>query len=173
MEAGIVFNDFVEKDGRIYVNLISQGLTGQEWINKFESEGRILSSEVKIILRSKAFIPTNGVIYKLVIIRGAQFAYGERTIANVRELAYSKGYFKARLEIACLLRELISDDKAKKMSLYSLAVVSTHAGKEFTRILGFDIDDNPNSLQTYCVKDILRWRRSTGFVFSTSKTKCK
>ena len=62
-------------------------------------------------------------------------------------------------------------DKAKEMFLHSLVIVSTHAGKEFTNILGFDVDAIPNSLQTYCVKDILRWRRSTGFVFSTKKIK--
>ena len=164
-------NVFTQKGDMLYVNLVSCGLTGQQWIDRFESEGRNLSPEVKAVLNSKEFIPTSGVVYELVIILGKHFEYGERTVSTVREFAYSSGFFKARLEVACLLRNLISDDKAKEMFIHSLAIVSTHAAKEFTRILGFDVDDAPNSLRSYCVKDVFRWRRSTGFVFSIKKIK--
>ncbi|MFZ4631648.1 MAG: hypothetical protein ACOYL8_00395 [Patescibacteria group bacterium] len=164
-------NVFTQKDDMVYVNLVSFGLTGQQWIEKFESEGRKLSSEVKTVLNSKEFIPTAGVIYELIIILGKHFEYGERTISTVREFAYSSGFFKARLEVACLLRNFVSDDKAKEMCIHSLSIVSTHAGKDFTRILGFDVDESPNSLKSYSVKDVLRWRRSTGFVFSIKKIK--
>lgn len=166
-------NFFKEKDGLIYVNLISNGLTGQEWIDKFEIEGRNLPSEVKMILTSKAFIPTSGVVYKLVIILGKNFLYGERTVSAVREFAYQKGFYKARLEVTCLLRDLLSDDDLRERFLRTIVVVSTHAGKKFTHVLDFDTYNSPNSLGAHCVKDIFRWQRSTGFVFSTSKIKSK
>lgn len=167
----VVLNLFTEKDDMIYVNIVSNGLTGQEWINKFESEGRNLSKEVKTVLNSKEFISTNGVVYNLVIVLGKHFQYGERTVSNVREFAYSKGFYKTRLEVACLLRDLLSDDKMRDIFLRALIIVSTHAGKEFTQILDFDVDEKNTSFQAHCVKDVMRWRVSSGFVFSTKKIK--
>ncbi len=168
----LMLNEFTEKDDiMIDVNLLSNGLTGQGWVNKFETEGRELSEEVKKILTSQAFVPTKGVIYKLVIIRGKTFEYGGRTVSTVREYAYSKGFFKARLEIACLFRDLLSDEKMREMRLYSLVVVSTHAKKKNTKLLMIDIDGAPNTLMAHCVKEMRMFRRSTGFVFSTEKTK--
>lgn len=161
-------NVFVEKDGLIYVHLPSPKLSGLEWIERFKSKGIELDPRVEAILLSKRFVPTNNV-YKLVIILGSKFQYGNRTISVVREYAYSNGLFKVTLEAACILRDLLSDDKAREMFMYSMVAVSTHAKKEFTNVLGFDVDEKPNSLQTYCVKEILRWRHSTGFVFSEHK----
>jgi len=164
------FNVFIEKGHLMYINLTSPGISGLEWIDKFKTKGINLDPQVKAILRSKKFVPTNN-IYELVIIRGSHFDYRERTIANVREFAYSSGFFKVTLEVACILRYLLSDDKAKENFLHSLVAVSTHAKKEFTNVFGFDVDEKPNSLQTYSVKEVLRWRRSTGFVFSEHKIK--
>lgn len=155
-------------DDKIYVSFRSPGISGAEWFEKLKSHGIEIEPDVESILKSKGFVPTKN-DYKLVIIVGSKFQYGNRTISFVREHAYRRGLFKVTLEAACILRYLFSDDDLKEMFLHSLVAVSTHAKKEFTNVLGFDVDDKPNSLKTYCVKEILRWRRSTGFVFSEHK----
>jgi len=112
-EIPVILNVFTEEDGIISIDLAACKLTGQGWIDRFKNKGIDLGPKVEKILLSKMFVPTDNV-YRLVIIRGSKFHYGERTISVVREYAYSNGYFKATLEVACLLRDLISDEKAKE-----------------------------------------------------------
>src|SRR3989338_3860444 len=50
-----------EHGGVIYFSVTSDGTTGEQWIERLENKGFLLSEYVKSVLRSSDFHPTSGV----------------------------------------------------------------------------------------------------------------
>lgn len=55
--------------GDISFEVVSNGMTGEEWIKHLEAKGVVIGDWAKALLRSDRFRPTNGVRYQVRILR--------------------------------------------------------------------------------------------------------
>lgn len=77
-----------------------------------ESSGRKVSSLAKDVMSKPEFIATKGKTYRLVVIRGDEFATdAERTTANIRAEAVRRRYLEPPAEVAALLRKKYTQEE--------------------------------------------------------------
>lgn len=60
---------FLEKNHAVYLSLASDGTTGEQWVDRLEGQGKILSIEVQHLLKSPKFEITKGQKLNLVILK--------------------------------------------------------------------------------------------------------
>jgi len=153
------------------ITLTSDGTTGEQWISRLEGKGYCVSDYAKFLLRSRAFVPTTGVIYRAPIIKGSEFKDGERLTARIREVAAGRGYATPSPEVACLLREKLSDEELKAMGLWWLVVmhkpISGPDGNP--NLLGVFRDCVGRELSAFYGKPDCVWSREGGFAFVVSQ----
>src|SRR3989344_310817 len=106
-----------------YITLTSDGTTGEQWVTRLEKQNFRLGDYAKQVLRSSAFVPTTGVNYRVAIIKGTEFQDEERVTSHLREVAASRGYATPHPEVACLLREKLSDQELEAMGLWWLVTM--------------------------------------------------
>jgi len=111
-----------EEDGVIYFEVTSNGKTGPEWIEYLESKGFRLSKWAKDVLLSPEFKPTNGVTYRIVVLKGTLFTDSNRITRKIREEAERRKLEKPPAEVACLIRNAFSDEELVAMGLWWLVV---------------------------------------------------
>lgn len=111
-----------EENGVIYFEVISDGTTGPAWIERLEKKGFRLSKWAKDLLNSKDFKPTSGVTYKVAVLKGTMFTNDERITSKIRVEAERRKLEKPNAEIACLIREMFSDEELEAMGLWLIAV---------------------------------------------------
>lgn len=107
-----------EEDGVIYFWVTSDGTTGPQWIKRLEGKGFRLSKWAKDILRSPDFKPTTGVTTEGAVLKGALFKDKNRVTWKIRLEADRRGLIKLNVEVACLIRELFTDEEIKTMGLW-------------------------------------------------------
>jgi len=107
-----------EKDGVIYLSVISDGMTGPEWIKRLEGSGFRLSKWAKDVLNSSDFKPTTGYVYNIAILKGNLFSDGDRVTSKIRAEADKRKLTKPNAEVACLIRENFSDEDIETMGLW-------------------------------------------------------
>lgn len=120
-----------EENGVIYIPEVgpTDGTTGKQWIARLERQGKQVSKETKSVLRSPYFQPTNGVIHRVAVLRGALFRDEDRTTNKIRPAAYSGVFTKGchlsdpNLEVACFLREMLSNKELVDLGLTRLPVM--------------------------------------------------
>jgi len=77
-----------------------------------ESAGRKVSHWAKDVMSKPEYVVTNGKTYRLVIIRGDEFATdAERTTANIRVEAARRHYLEPPAEVAVLLRKKYTQEE--------------------------------------------------------------
>ena len=164
---------WIEKDSIIRFSVTSDGTTGEEWAEgRLKSKGFWANDYAESTLKSRDFRPTNGIIYKVAVLKGEIFSNDNNRITkNIRKKAKSLEFFTPNPEVACLIREKFSDKELKAMGLYWIAVMHEP-------IEGFDGTpglfivgrggigswlrtrfDSPNS----------KWERGGGFAFVISQ----
>jgi hypothetical protein len=157
-----------EQDSVIYLSVISDGVTGLEWVRRLRKKGFRLSDYVESILLSLDFKPTKCVTYEIAILKGILFEENDRTTKNIRAEADKRKLEKPNAEVACLIRENFSDKEIEAMGLKW--VITMHEPIK-------DSDGNPNLLNTHRYVDGLwlnayydspssRWDRDSGFAFA-------
>ncbi|MDP1709756.1 MAG: hypothetical protein Q8L21_02630 [Candidatus Komeilibacteria bacterium] len=163
-----------EQDGVIYFSVTSDGTTGPEWIERLESKGVKIESRVKSVLCSPDFKPTAGVTTEIAVLKGLLFADNARITRNIRAQAYAGTFtsgrklFDPNAEVACLIREMFSDDEIEAMGLWWLVVMHEPIK---------DSDGDPNLLlvnrldsgrwlYAYCGLLGDGWLRGSGFAFA-------
>lgn len=112
-----------EEDGVIYLTVTSDGKTGPQWIEHFEKGGFNLGIYAKQVLSSSDFVPTNGVTYRIAVLKGKLFKDSERITSNIRVEADKRKFVKPNAEVACLIRNAFSDKELEAMGLYWIAVM--------------------------------------------------
>lgn len=112
----------VEHRGQTIV-VVSDGVAAEQSIPNLEAAGFNVWPEAKFIIRSTACVVTNGVTYRVGIIKGDEFEDDARTTENIRKEADRRRWTEPPAELARLLREKISDEELERMGLRWLVVM--------------------------------------------------
>jgi len=157
-----------EVDGVIYFSVTSDGTTGSQWIERFEKKGVRAGDYAKSVLRSDDFKPTSGIITEVVVLKGMLFEDNNRITKNIRAEADKRKLTKPNAEVACLIRDMFTDEGLKAMGLYWIVVMHKSI-KDFGGdpvLLGAGRDDYGPWLNVFCDEPVGGWRRSSGFAFA-------
>ncbi len=83
-----------------------------------------ISNEISNDISRGLSVVVDGLVYKPVVVRGTHWLVDdERTIKNIRKFADEQGFITPSLELAFLLREVISDVDIRKFGLWCLVVM--------------------------------------------------
>ncbi len=161
-----------EQDGVIRFSVTSNGRTGEEWIIYFESKGIKLTRWAKDLLRSTAFQPTNGVTTEIAVMKGSLFTDDDRITSKIRAEADKRNFTKPNPEVACLIRDMFTDQEIKEMGL--TWIVTMHDPIEDSdrdpNLLSTDRNSDGPWLYTYYGRPGSRWSRDDGFAFAAPPT---
>jgi hypothetical protein len=163
---------WIEKDGIIYLSVVSNGLTGKEWINRLKDGGNNVSSYAEDLLNSKNFKLTKNIKYELAIIRGDK---EYTTLQEIRDKAKQLKLKTPNAEIACLIREKLDDKDIKDMGLWGIIAahepIKDSGGGPFLLYSG----RRGGGLWLYACYDEpdRKWYRGDGFAFAVSQVELK
>ncbi|MFC1731740.1 hypothetical protein ACFL6I_15590 [candidate division KSB1 bacterium] len=82
-----------------------------------------MSDEARGVLRSPDFKPTDGVTYKIAVLKGMHLADKNRITKKIRAEADKRGLSKPNTELACLIREKFTDEEFMSMDLWWLVTM--------------------------------------------------
>jgi len=166
---------WIEKDGLILFEVTSDGKTGEEWINHFDAKGIKIGDYAKGIIRSSAFKPTNGVVYKVAVMKGELFSDDDRISDKIRKEADKRKLKTPPVELVCLIRDKFSDEEIKKMGFLWIIVfhkpIKDSGGDPI--LLGAFANDSKPWLNAYHDSPGFRWDRKDGFAFLVSQGKAQ
>ncbi len=160
-----------EENGVIYFSVTSDGTAGEEWISRLEGKGFKVGKYSKQLLVSKDFKPTTGITTQIAIMKGELFKDEDRITRIIRAEAEKRNLQKPNAEVACLIREYLTDDDIKAMDLYWIIVmhepINDFGGDP--RLLNVSRYVGVDWLSSYCDFPGLRWRRESGFASAVSQ----
>lgn len=112
-----------EENGVIYFSVTSDGTTGENWIKRLERNGFRVGDYAKQVLRSPSFVPTSGVTTsgvttEIAVLKGTLFEDDDRITKKVCAEAKKRALGKPNAEVACLIREMFSDQELEAMGLW-------------------------------------------------------
>lgn len=158
--------NWTELDGVIYFTVVSNGKTGPEWLTHFESKKVQISHTAKSIILSGDFKPTSGVVYKVAVIRGEFFSSdADRIRSKIMEEAHNRKMTVPNPEVACLIRDMFTDEQIKQTGLYWI-ITMHHPIKDHVGGRGsLGVHANASRLGAFygCVGGV--WKRGNGFAF--------
>jgi hypothetical protein len=160
-----------EQDGVIRSSVTSDGTTGPDWIVRLEKKGYRLSDYAKSLLRSKDFQPTNGVTTEIAVLKGMLFSDSDRITKKIRADADKRNLAKPNAEVACLIREKLSDEELEAMGLYWIVVMHEPIKDSDgdPNLLNSNRDDDGQWLYAYYDEPDGRFNRENGFAFAVSQ----
>jgi len=113
-------NPWVKKGDVTYFYVDSIGLSGKQWIDLWEGK---VSSRAQELLLSNDFVPTDGRRYRIAVVPGEESTAGDEIDPQERVIAGKKQpYYKANLELACLIAHKFTEDNFEAMG-YSNGIV--------------------------------------------------
>lgn len=161
----------IQPDGTITFSVKSNGTTGKEWIAKLEASGHKVSDYAKQLLLSTDFVPTKGVVTKIVVLPGKFWSSDNvRTSKHIRAEADNRKLSKPNAEVACLMRMIFSNEDIVSMGLSWL--IAMHApikdSDGYPGLLGTDALGGDPWLNAFW--DYLggQWGERGGFAFAVS-----
>ena len=163
-----VFRKRVEMISNMIVrHVTTDGRTGEQFIDTLTAANYNVGDYGKQLLRSDKFVPTNGKTYKLVVMKGDEFEDNDRITSKIRDEAKKRGYLTPPVEVAPLLREMVSDEDLEAMGLYALIVMHEPITDSDGRpdVLGINRDGKGRWLSACRGHAVRRWGRGYGFVF--------
>lgn len=158
-----------EIDGIIYFSVVTNGMTGSQWVGALKRKGIRIGDDVKAVLLSDDFKPMpRGKVIEVAVLRGGYFEDGKRTTAQICAQAEDLELSKLNAETACLARTAFPDKEIEAMGLMHLVTVHEPIA---------DIDGNPsflavsradggNLLRAFLAKPERRWSRVSGFALA-------
>lgn len=115
--------------GNIHFDVISDGTTGEGWINIFQKEGVEINVYAREdILKSKEFKPTSEICYEVVILKPENyFSRNEKfNYVDIRSIIFEQeGFSVSHAEIACLILKKFSKEELKAMEIESIIIMSS------------------------------------------------
>lgn len=161
-----------EEGGIIYFSVISDGTTGEAWIERLEKKGFRPTDYAKQLLRSSRFKPTSGVTTQVAVLKGELFADNERYTKTIRTAASKRKLSKPNAEVACLIREKFTDKELEEMGLW--VIIAMHDPIKDSdgapRLLAARRDGAGRHLHADCDHPDDGWRRDFGFAFAVSQS---
>ena len=161
-----------EQDGVIYFSLSpTDGTTGPQWIERLEKKGFRLSKWAKDVLNSSDFKSTNGIISNIAVMKGMLWNDSDRTTKNIRAEADKRNLTKPNAEVACLIREMFSDEELEAMGLWWIVAMHKpiNDSDDDPSLLHAFRDDGGRWLSTTYGKPDSKWDRDSGFAFVVSQ----
>lgn len=159
-----------EKDGIIYFTLVSNGMTGEEWITHFEGKGFPVNKYVKGVLRHRDFKPTKvGTSHCIAVIKGECISNTCSSITSeIRTYAKSQKKSNLPAEVACLIVDNFTAKEINQMGLESIVTMHEPIDSgNYSNVLG--TGRNCNRLEAYDGDASSGWICATGFAFATEK----
>ncbi len=140
-----------EEDGIIYFPVVSNGMSGTEWVKYLEGKGICLSKEAKKALYSSDFKPTLGITTEIAVLRGILFKEKDRIIKEVRIRAQKLNFSKPDAEVACLICEKFTDPVIEATGLHWIIVMhdSFRNSQGDSRLLGVNYSHTGCKLHAY------------------------
>lgn len=159
-----------EKDGMIYFSVTLNGMSGKEWIKHFESKGiKIGDYARQILLKIKP--GKKGTASQIAVIKGESFSDDKRSTSKIWEEADKRNLSKPNAEVACLIRDMFTDEEIKRMGLHW--IIAMHKPKDLSNgfcWLGTYRGDDDSWMNTgYFVGPYGRWESKNGFAFVASQ----
>lgn len=107
--------------------LTATGLTGKEWIERIEKGEYKISTYAKDLLLSEDFnknISKKGAEFNVCIVPQIELGLGKYvSTKEIKEYAEKKGWSVPTPEIACLVREAVSDKEMEDMGVWYIAAL--------------------------------------------------
>ena len=159
---------WVEKEGVVYFTLISNGMSGREWIAYLESKGHMTSDCEKFILRSDDFKATAaGTRHHIAVLKHG--VWGEVT-KKIRAKAKKMNFSQPNAEIACLIRDQFSNEELEAMGFYFIVCMHEPIRDSDNKPLLLTAHRRDNLwLHAYWDLPGFQWEFECGFAFSVSQ----
>ncbi len=157
-----------EQDGVIYFSVTSDGTTGKDWIARLKQKGFRVGNYAKNVLCSPDFKLPEGVTTEIAILKGMLFQDNDRITKNIRAEADRRMLTKPNAEVACLIREIFTDEEIKAMGLWYIVTMHEPIKDSYgdPHLLLARRDDDGRWLHTSCGKTGHGWYRDYGFAFA-------
>lgn len=159
-QLGMIRKRVNEMNNIVFITVISDGTTSQQWIKRLEAKGYTVAKQV---LRLPEFKPTSGVTYRVAIFKGSMFSNAERVTSKIRAKVAGMGFGIPNVEVAWLIRDTLSNDDIATMGLYDVIVM--HEPIAHSSLLGACRRDDGSDLCAYYGFSSLNWRDGHGFAF--------
>jgi hypothetical protein len=159
-----------EENNVIYFSVLSDGTTGEQWIVRLESKGYGVSDYAKSFLRSADFKPTSGVTTEIAVLKGVIFKDVDRVTKKIRKEASVRKFFTPNAEVACLIREMFTDEEIKAMGLGWIVIHKPIKDSDGDfGLLGTGRADGRSWLGANYYGRSNQWSSSRGFAFAVSE----
>lgn len=106
----------VDSDGNIRFRVTSNGMTPQQWVQYLNLRGWHVTDMALSVLELAREAPTRGVTYDVVVITSKSLGI-DITREKVRVAAKNKGWISPHWEVACLIRDALTDEQLKHLDL--------------------------------------------------------
>ena len=158
----------VDYEGNIHFTLTSNGFTREQWEQHLERRGWRIGDLARITLLLASEVPTNGVLYNIVVCPGKEISKSNRTTKKICATAVKKGWDKPHWEVACLIRDKFSGEQLKQMGLEY--IITMHkpinvSGRGLS-LLGAHLDNGVAGLCVFFDRTGRRWSSVDGLAFS-------
>lgn len=114
---------FHMKDGIAYFDVVSQGVTGKEWIDKLAADGYPPDDLSRSLFLSRQFRPTAGLITTIAVLNGASFDREQRTLKSIHDFAKQRKLKEAKAEHVALIRDCVSDKDLSELHVGGILVM--------------------------------------------------
>lgn len=161
---------WVERFGRIYLEVKTLGLTAEEWRDRITKSGyKINSSEYNILnygYNNKHRYEA-GKTLKVVLIRGKDVQDSERKTENLKAIA-AKDFGEASVsqlkgELILLIREILTNEDLEQLNIHYIGVFNVTEGEVDKHITFFS--DRRGSVGAYFDKKSISWDEKGAFGF--------
>lgn len=112
-----------DEEGNMHFTLTSNGMTSEQWEKHLESRDFRLSDPARNVLRRASENPTNGVDYHIVVRPSSKITLYDRITNKIRGHATKKGWKTPHWEVACLIRDTLTDEQLEKMDLWGIVTM--------------------------------------------------
>lgn len=159
------------QNGLITINVTSDGTTGSGWIARLAEKGYTVGNYAEFVLKSAQFVPTTGVKTEVRIFKGSLFTTPLRVTGHIREEVKKWRCTEPHHEVACLLRDALTDDDLKAMEISLLVVMHQPLFDKHRCPVLFDMCryGKGRRFDAYDGKQSQRWvSPQTGFAFQSA-----
>lgn len=142
---------------------VTSGLTRDQLVTGAKANGRFIGAWACQLIAKMTV--TRGITYHLVVIRGEEFATdGERTFANIRALATTRGYRIPPPEVALLLAQFTQEELGHR---YLMVMHDPMSGSDgIPGVLGvYRDDDGDGWVDAWRASSTRLFDRDDAFVF--------
>jgi hypothetical protein len=162
---------WIEENGIIRFSIKSDGTTGKAWISRLNGLGCRITDYAKSVLRSPDFHPTNGVTTEIAVLKGELFIDDDRFIEKIRAEARRRKLQTPSAELACFIREFLSDEDLEVMGLWWIITMHESIKTDIGLcLLGAGRSGgHSHSLHAFCRGPDDGWHREYGFAFVESQ----